>query len=187
MQRSFHTLFALTLLLVASCTKQESRSVTGTPDAPQPDTVMASAPALVWPDTLTLGGKRCIVTLHRQPDKKQPTVTDENGTEFYDNQVEVRIETGAAAPIERTFTRRDFEPYLSAAERRNSVLQGMAIDHGKCTPQQLVLAAQVGEPGADGEGPAFHIAVPLAGGGVRITPDHAAGGPLDDLSDEEMP
>ena len=114
-----------------------------------------------------MGGHVFEIRTNRQTDKSLPKVKDENDVEFYDNKVEVRIVCDGQETFSRTFTKKDFAEKLSNADVSHDVLQGMALDRDQTTASTIVLGAQLGQPGLDGEGPAFSVAI-TSGGSVTI-------------------
>jgi hypothetical protein len=111
----------------------------------------------------TIEGHNYVISIHRTPDSSLPTVKDELDQEFYDNRVVVTITRDGDSIFHQALTKEDFLDYLSADERRGSILLGMVYDEEKSSRLHHCLAAQVGQPGT-GEGPAFTIEIPLAGG-----------------------
>lgn len=117
----------------------------------------------------TLGNRAYAITIKRTADETSKTVTDEFDQEYYDNSVSVHITRDGAEFFSKTFTKEAFEDYLTAADS-SSVLLGMAYDEDKSNNGKVCLAAQIGLPGT-GEGPAFTIEIPAAGGVYSIVRD----------------
>lgn len=154
-------LLAIVLLATAGCGKTDkpqgaegdTLAQTQT-DGPQP-----SSSDLTLTDTVKAGGQTLIVTLTRETDKTLPTVTDEMGTTFYDNKVNVSVTRGGEQVFTHSFTKADFEASLPERDKKTGVLLGMAVDKAKSTAQLVVLGAQVGEPGLEDEASTFAISV----------------------------
>jgi len=80
--------------------------------------------------TLKLGGRDCDVHIVCEPDNERPTVKDETG-EYLEQKAQLEITCGDETIVNRTFTKDDFERYLSKDEAARLVIQGMLIDPSK--------------------------------------------------------
>lgn len=170
MKKVFLVVSCLALLTLASCGKKNKTEETETPTSLAATTtggINESTTPLDRTDTLRMGGHVFEIRTNRQTDKSLPKVKDENDVEFYDNKVEVRIVCDGQETFSRTFTKKDFAEKLSNADVSHDVLQGMALDRDQTTASTIVLGAQLGQPGLDGEGPAFSVAI-TSGGSVTI-------------------
>ena len=177
------TIAAATLL--ASCGKKGVETPPDTPSTDPTSDIMPSSSELSLMDTLRFGESTFVVQLSRHIDTTLPTVRDANGTEFFDNRVDIQVVRNGVQVAEKMFTKADFDQYLSEADRRESVLQGMAIVTDECSAQVLRFAAQIGEPGADGEGPAFRISLNPVSGSTSIARDLSQDTPRDDMMGDE--
>ena len=156
----------LALLTIASCGKKNKTEADATPKSLAAATtggVNESTTPLNRTDTLRIGGHVFEITTNRQTDKSLPTIKDETDVVFYDNKVDVRIVRDGEEIFARTFTKKDFVDNSSADDAARDVMQGMALDKDHSSAQTIVLGAQIGQPGLDGEGPAFSVSVSLDG------------------------
>ena len=72
-------------------------------------------------------------------------VKDENGQKYYDNRILVRIlRKDGSEFFNRAFTKNDFDAYVDALYKKNSVLLGIVLD--KADADNIYLAASVGSP-----------------------------------------
>ena len=149
-------------------------------DAPQP-----SSSDLFRNDTMVVVGHDYIVTIDRKTDESLPRVKDENDVVFFDNSVAVSIKENGGTVFERTFTKADFESYLSETDRAVCVFQGMALDRDHSASTTVCLGAQLGQPGLDGEGPAFNVLVSTTDGKVKIEKVTKPFTTLDEMNGEE--
>ena len=117
-----------------------------------------------------LGGQSFEITISRKADTSLPTVTDENGKQFYANRVDVDIKAEGKDFFHRSYTREAFEDFLNEEEKRGTVLLGMAYDSEKSDGHAIRLGAQIGQVGVE-EGPAFSIEIPLDGSASSIVRD----------------
>lgn len=154
-------LLAAVLLTVAGCGKTDKTQAAegDTIGQTQADGPQPSSSDLTLRDTLKADGQTFIVTLSRETDKTLPTVTDEMGTTFYDNKVNVSVTRGGEQVFTHSFTKGDFEASLPEHDKKQGVLLGMAVDKAKSTAQHVVLGAQVGEPGLEDEASTFSVSV----------------------------
>lgn len=156
--KTLFTLFTI-VALMCSCQSSEKKSKadggSSEAEAIQSD-VLPSAAMLDRTDTLQLGGKQTVVHIERKQDDAQPVVTTEMGTKFADNKVDISLEQGGDIVWQRTFTKTDFDSYLTPVERQSCVLLGMAVEPESSTASILQFVAQIGTPGLE-VGPAFIV------------------------------
>lgn len=117
-----------------------------------------------------LGGQTFQITISRKADTSLPTVTDENGKQFYANRVDVDIKADGQDFFHKSYTREAFEDFLNEEEKKGTVLLGMAYDSEKSDGHALRLGAQIGQIGVE-EGPAFCVEIPLDGSASSIVRD----------------
>lgn len=161
----------LALALVA-CGGRENK------EQPKADSVSVKAgrgplPAerdLMRENTVQQLGHTFHVAIRRYVDKSLPVVKDELGQDFYDNKVEVTIQSEGTQFFHHTFSKDDFAGFIPIEELNTYVFLGMAYDDRKADTRDLCLAAQLGQPGT-GEGPAFTIEIPIDGGAFSIVRD----------------
>lgn len=184
MKRITPVVLAATLLTLSSCKSKNDANDDAT--APATEAAAPAGPSestspLTRTDTIGSGSGAVIVSLSRSTDRSLPTVRDENDTEFYDNCVEITATRGGEEILRKRMTKADFESLLGDSERRMGVLQGMALVPEKCTASSLALSAQVGQPGLDGEGPAFNVTIALPSGKTDISKDNNQNAMLEEL------
>ncbi len=172
-QTSLYALLLCAGLSLTSCNGQKSDAAATTADSAAV-TSQAAEPKSDAPrhneNHLTLGGHSFTVRVSREANRDGDVVTDENGTEYYDNSVTIHIDKDGEPLTDHTFTKRSFADFLSAAEQQGTVLLGMAFDEARSDAHALRFGAQIGMPGIE-EGPAFIVEVPVDGGAVSIVRD----------------
>lgn len=114
-----------------------------TPEAPKGPQQMSEthqSPQVDW-----LGSTYKII-IDRKADKGLPKVSDENGMEYYDNSITVRIQRADGSDFfNKTFSKEFFAQYLPNSEyARNGALLGIVFD--KIENDRLTFAASVGSP-----------------------------------------
>lgn len=157
-------------LLVACGGKSES--------AKEPaDSVAQEAPAASdgpmadadWSSEATekIDGHEYKIYVKRTADKEQPTLSDEQGRPYYDNEVNIKIERDGSDFYSKTFRKEAFLDFLSASDRRTVMLLGIAYD---CVGDEgLRFGAQLGQPGSE-SGPIFTLTI-ATDGTASITKD----------------
>ena len=174
MKKAFGYGMLLLLLSLYSChskTKNEATtqdSTEGNATGPK-----ESSSPLERTETFKAGGHTYVLSIKREANHALPTVKDESGQVYYDNTVEVRLTCDAQEVYSHLFTKADFDSYLSDQEKANLVLQGMGYDPTQKISTVVMLGAQIGTAGLDGDGPAFTLEIPLQGGNAKITPINA--------------
>jgi len=189
MKTFFATSMAAALLAFAACSgKDKAEKATAAPETAgiaESHSVMESASPLLRTDTLRSGGSVLTVSVNRHTDKELPNVRDENDQEFYDNCVEITVRSNGEELLNKRVTKADFSSHLGETEKRTSVLQGMALVPEKSSATTLTFGAQVGQPGLDGEGPAFTVVLDLPGGTMTVCKDKNQDTTRDDMTGEE--
>lgn len=90
-------------------------------------------------------GSTYTVEVNRKADSTLTIVKDENGQKYYDNRILVRIfRKDGSEFFNRSFTKNDFDAYVDALYKKNSVLLGIVLD--KADADNIYLAASVGSP-----------------------------------------
>lgn len=93
-------------------------------------------------------GKDYQVEVRREPDNTLPMVKDEDGQEFVDNHIVLRvIRSDGSEFVNRTFTKAAFESHLDEDYRNTGILEGLVFD--KVDGSQLIFAASVCHPQTD--------------------------------------
>lgn len=180
-------LLAVALLALSGCGGGDKEKADGADsvqaldaNAPQP-----SVSDLTQRDTLKIDGQTYYVSVERKTDKTLPTVTDELGTVFYDNRVNVSVRRGDEQIFTRSFTKSDFAESLSENDKKSGVLQGMLFDKGKSSAQRLSFGAQVGEPGLEEAASTFVVSVVPGSSDAEIQRVQNAITTRDDMLGEE--
>lgn len=75
-------------------------------------------------DTLRVGSRLYLATLHREAKDSLGIVEDENGERYVDNFYRLTILRDGSDFFDRRFTKKDFAPLLNADFRRNGILDG---------------------------------------------------------------
>ncbi len=118
--------------------------------------------------TEILDGHQYQISIHRHSNSKLPIIKDELGQEYYDNCAELTILRDGKKFYSKTFTKDAFWDFLSEADRKNSMLQGLAFDQPYSDGLQF--GAQIGLPDGEG-GPAFIVTISKKGT-MSIMKDH---------------
>lgn len=86
------------------------------------------------------------VTIERTADKALPKAHDENGKEYYDNSISLRIQREDGSDVmNRTFTKEYFSQYAGNDRMvRNGALLGIVFD--KVSGDKLIFATSIGSP-----------------------------------------
>ena len=165
MKKAFGYGMLLLLLSLYSCHSKTKNEAT-TQDSTEVN-------ALERTETFKAGGHTYVLSIKREANRTLPTVKDESGQVYFDNTVEVRLTCDGQEVYSHLFTKADFDSYLSDQEKANLVLQGMGYDPTQKISTVVMLGAQIGTAGLDGDGPAFTLEIPLQGGNAKITPINA--------------
>lgn len=91
-------------------------------------------------------GSEYKIFIDRKADKGLPKVADENGIEYYDNAITLRIQRADGSDfINKTFSKEFFSRYLPNSDyTRNGALLGIVFD--KVENDRLTFAASIGSP-----------------------------------------
>ena len=90
-------------------------------------------------------GSTYTVEVNRQADTTLTIVKDDNGQRYYDNKITVKIiRKDGSEFFNRAFTKKDFDGYVDALYKKNSVLLGIVLD--KADEDNIYMAASVGSP-----------------------------------------
>lgn len=167
-------ILALALPLLAACgNKSEQASgtsidtTTTAEPATSPTPEGADAP-WSYQTEQHVGGHKYNIDIRREADSELPTVTDDAGNPCLDNHVQIDIRRDDAPMFSRRFTKEAFLDFLTADDRKQCVLQGIAFD--RIEGENVLFGAQLGKPGSD-SGPIFIVTITPAGV-VDITKDY---------------
>ena len=171
MKKAFGYGMLLLLLSLYSCHSKTKNEAT-TQDSTEVNATgpKESSSPLERTETFKAGGHTYVLSIKREANHALPTVKDESGQVYYDNTVEVRLTCDAQEVYSHLFTKADFDSYLSDQEKANLVLQGMGYDPTQKISTVVMLGAQIGTAGLDGDGPSFTLEIPLQGGNAKIRP-----------------
>ena len=95
----------------------------------------------------TYRGRNYHTTVMRRADSSLPMVTNEQGEQFVDNRIKLRVECGGHVVLDRDFTKQDFASWVDARFLRYSVLE--AIVFNEVTTSGLAFSASVCYPQTD--------------------------------------
>ena len=149
--RSF-ILYILAVLVCAACSADKAKDAESSdlhillPSEPEP----AKAVRMPMSDVTTrfqFQGKTCEAQIFRTADETLDKVTDEQGNEFVDNRITLRITTGGRTLVERAFTKKSFSSVVEDKFLRHAILEGIVYD--TITPQHIVFDASVSYPQSD--------------------------------------
>ncbi|MCM1078028.1 MAG: DUF4738 domain-containing protein [Bacteroidales bacterium] len=140
-------IFVASLLLIASCNdKPEKQDII----VPAPKAEVKKGPQQMPPTRQERDvdwlGKEYSVSVLRTADKTLPLVKDENGQEYYDNTIDVKIlRTDGTEAFHKKFTKQSFASYAGNSSLVNEgVLLGIVFD--KVKDGNIVFAVSVGSP-----------------------------------------
>lgn len=149
MKHVFYALISLSLLMLQACSSA-GKSET---DAPMlvADSIVASAPQRMQESDIkadfSFKGREYRSTVVRRPDESLPLVTNEQGEQFVDNRITLRLVAGDKTIVNRAFTKTDFASLVNAKFMRYALLEGLVFD--QTTPAGIVYAASVAYPQSD--------------------------------------
>ena len=132
--------------LMMSCAEKKQSNVI---IAPKPVKQQPSAPVKMsefkHADDVVWLEKTYKVEVHRFVADTLPKVKDEQGNEYYDNLVRVRVlRADGSEFFNRVFSKRSFSDYVDANTRDRGVLLGMVLDRAE--GDNLYFGASVGSP-----------------------------------------
>ena len=147
--KSLQTLFiaAVAALALSACSEKKPN-----------DNIIAKKPAAKAPsgpvkmqdsrfmEEVKWKGKSCYVNIVRRADTSLPIITDDAGGKYYDNVIDVTIESHKDDGMEKTFNKKDFASYVNAKYLEKSALLGIVFD--RVDGDNIVFAASVGQPDA---------------------------------------
>lgn len=93
-------------------------------------------------------GRTYTIDIERQANDSLPTVRDEEGDEYVDNSIRLRvIRADGSVFFSKVFTKRTFDAYLDEAYRKRGILEGLVFD--KVDGNSLEFASSVSFPQTD--------------------------------------
>lgn len=136
--------------LSVACSSQAGKGSENKTTA-QADSVQANAPqamqsSLVHED-ITFEGKSYHTTVLRRPDKTLPVVANEQGEQFFDNRIKLRVECENRILVDFDFTKEDFSAWVDKRFLHYAILE--AIVFNEVTPSGLAFSASVCYPQTD--------------------------------------
>lgn len=148
-------------LFVSACGGGEKNTSaadsTSVASAPASDEPMTRVDGGAIDDTVRLGGVLFTYHIKCAPDKSLPVLVDNQDQKFYQNRVTIHVERDGQEVISQSFTKADFEPYVSASTRTefdDGLLVGMNLNREASDAHRLCFWAVVGWAG---EGPTFRV------------------------------
>ncbi len=148
MKRLFYAFaFSLLLMGVISCDEKPKNDIIITKMPPK--TEISKNPLQVGNYSQSRQvewvGSTYTVEVNRQADTTLTIVKDDNGQRYYDNRITVKIiRKDGSEFFNRAFTKKDFDGYVDALYKKNSVLLGIVLD--KADEDNIYMAASVGSP-----------------------------------------
>lgn len=148
MKRLFYAFaFSLLLMGVISCDEKPKNDIIITKMPPK--TEISKHPLQVGNYSQSRQvewvGSTYTVEVNRQADTTLTIVKDDNGQRYYDNRITVKIiRKDGSEFFNRAFTKKDFDGYVDALYKKNSVLLGIVLD--KADEDNIYMAASVGSP-----------------------------------------
>lgn len=148
MKRLFYAFaFSLLLMGVISCDEKPKNDIIITKMPPK--TEISKNPLQVGNYSQSRQvewvGSTYTVEVNRQADTTLTIVKDDNGQRYYDNKITVKIiRKDGSEFFNRAFTKKDFDGYVDALYKKNSVLLGIVLD--KADEDNIYMAASVGSP-----------------------------------------
>lgn len=129
-----------------------------------------------YSDTVRWKGRLYTYEVVRRADDSLAVVTDDDGSRYADNYVELTVRCGDENFFHRRFTKQTFMPYLDADFKKKGLLEGMAFD--KVLPEGIRFSISVSYPFSDMCRP-FSVTLSSTGG-MSIIRDEV----LDNLMDD---
>ena len=148
MKRLFYAFaFSLLLMGVISCDEKPKNDIIITKMPPKSE--ISKNPLQVGNSSQSRQvewvGSTYTVEVNRQADTTLTIVKDDNGQRYYDNKITVKIiRKDGSEFFNRAFTKKDFDGYVDALYKKNSVLLGIVLD--KADEDNIYMAASVGSP-----------------------------------------
>lgn len=152
----FTTYFLLGGLVLGACAACSQGQKSGGTDAEDPHVVMKAEAGRQGPRRMELSdvtsrfrfqGKPCEAQVFRSPDETLPLVKDEQGNEFVDNRVTLRLTSDGRRLPDRVFTKSSFSSVVDEGFLRHAILEGVVYD--TVTAREVVFAASVSYPESD--------------------------------------
>lgn len=98
-----------------------------------------------WHNTVQWMGSKYMLRIVRKPDKSLQKAKDENGRDYYDNNITLTIQRADGTDFfSKTFTKADFKQYVPDDVYNNGALLGLVYDH--CSDGSLYFGTSVGSP-----------------------------------------
>jgi len=146
---------SLCLLAVGMCAACSSKPKTEAADDGLHMVVKTDTPRLA-PERMPLsdvthhiqyGGRAYEARVFRTADETLPVVKNEEGQEFIDNCIRLRVSTAGRIVLNRSFTKDDFASLLDARFLQHCLLEGLVYD--TVSTGGLIFAASVSYPQSD--------------------------------------
>jgi hypothetical protein len=170
-------LFLVIAALATSCGHKETKPTTSPEQmAAQKGDSIQRMQSSHSTGTASWHGAKFSYDIKRSPNDSLPTVTDENGTRFADNSIDLVVTKNGSAFFSKTFSKRTFDAFLDKDFREKGILEGIVFD--KAAPDGLHFAASVSFPQSD-------MYIPLvicigSNGHMSITKDTVLDSPSED-------
>lgn len=136
-------------LLFVSCTSR-NKSESDVQVLMRDSTVVSAPQRMQVSDTkmtITYKGKEYRSSVVRRPDESLPVVKNEQGEEFVDNSIALRITCGGKPIVDKVFTKESFASLVDAKFMRHAILEGLVYD--RTTSGGIVYAASICYPQTD--------------------------------------
>lgn len=136
-------------LLFVSCTSR-NKSESDVQVLMRDSTVVSAPQRMQVSDTkmtITYKGKEYRSSVVRRPDESLPVVKNEQGEEFVDNSIALRITCGGKSIVDKVFTKESFASLVDAKFMRHAILEGLVYD--RTTSGGIVYAASICYPQTD--------------------------------------
>lgn len=151
MKKTVIMIMALAVLCVIGCKEKKQRDDIITTMSDQ-QTAKPKAPVRMQDYTgsneVDWVGRKYTVAVHRAAADSLPKVKDENGQQFVDNAISLRIiRADGSVFFSKTFTKQSFSAYIPDGYRTRGILEGLVFD--KVEGNKLEFAASVCYPQTD--------------------------------------
>ena len=179
------SIIGLALVLTTGCAKKKQHDdiIVKTVETPKPQGPIKMQPYNQKKDIQWLGRDYQVV-IDRTPDDSLRMVKDENGQQFVDNRITIRVlRSDGSIFFNQTFTKAAFEKYLDDDYRETGILEGLVFD--KVDGPQLVFAASVSHPQTDEYIPMVVTVSNFGTVGIRPDTELDTSGSLPPTSGEE--
>lgn len=184
-----HILYIMTVAAIfcTSCKeKEQKKDIIVPPPAVEKTTSPSEMQATRQQRDVEWLGARYKVTIGRSADKSLPKAYDENGKEYYDNTITLRIQREDGSDVmNRSFTKEYFKQYAGNSSMvKSGALLGIVLD--RIDDGKLIFATSIGSPEISSDEFIPLIMTVDRYGNIKVSLDTRMDSGSDTEDDEEM-